>query len=97
MTTFLEQYRPIFIAVTFGFLGAAFYLTYRPRRGAANESEQRTPTSKLMAANKVMLWAVTVVAVVFLFFPQAVSGLFASGDEFTADMQRTVIQIEGMT
>ena len=27
----LEAYRPIFIVVTFGFLAAAFYFTYRPR------------------------------------------------------------------
>lgn len=28
----LEAYRPLFIVVTFGFLGAAFYFTYRPRK-----------------------------------------------------------------
>ncbi len=27
----IETYRPIFMVVTFGFLGMAFYLTYRPR------------------------------------------------------------------
>jgi hypothetical protein len=31
----LETYRPLFIVVTFGFLAAAFYFTYRPRKGAA--------------------------------------------------------------
>ncbi len=30
----LEAYRPLFIAVTFGFLAAAFYFTYRPRAAA---------------------------------------------------------------
>lgn len=74
------------MVVTFGFLGLAFYLTYRSRN-----------RSRVMTFNKVMLWTVTVVAVVFLFFPQAVTGLFASGDKFTADMDRTVITIEGMT
>jgi hypothetical protein len=47
--------------------------------------------------NKIMLWAVTVMAVVFLFFPQAITGLFASGTEITADMDRTVIKVVGMT
>jgi hypothetical protein len=28
----LEAYRPVFIVVTFGFLTAAFYFTYRPRK-----------------------------------------------------------------
>lgn len=51
----------------------------------------------MMAFNKIVLWAVTVIAIVFLFFPQALSGLFASDDQFTADMQQTVIHIEGMT
>ena len=50
-----------------------------------------------MTLNKVMLWAVTVIAVVFLSFPQTVTNLFASNDGFTADMDRTVISIEGMT
>lgn len=31
----LEAYQPLFMTVTFGFLGAAFYFTYRPKKGAA--------------------------------------------------------------
>ena len=103
MTTVIERFRPLFMVVTFGFLGAAFFLAYRPGTstqsadlsgGAAAGGRGR---SKIMAANKIMLWAVTVIAVVFLFFPQAVTGLFASGSQFTADMDRTVITVEGMT
>jgi hypothetical protein len=30
----LETYRPVFMVVTFAFLGLAFYFTYRPRRAA---------------------------------------------------------------
>ena len=37
MTKALEQYRPMFMVVTFGFLGAAFYFTYRPRGVAAGQ------------------------------------------------------------
>ncbi|MFT7639165.1 MAG: hypothetical protein ACI9G1_000895 [Pirellulaceae bacterium] len=79
------------MVVTFGFLGAAFYLTYRPRGTSAGAR------STIMKLNKMMLWAVTVVAVVFLFFPQAVTGWLGDGDEFTSDMDRTVITVEGMT
>lgn len=90
----LEAYRPLFIVVTFGFLGAAFYLTYRPRKTAAcaaqaccateptDAEECCAPASKrrfnLMAFNKVMLWVVTVLAVAFLFFPSYVGRLVGS-------------------
>ena len=87
MTTAMERYRPIFLIVTFAFLGAAFYMSYRPGNA---------PT-KLMRANKVMLWVVTLVAVIFLFAPNSIMGLFGAEDEFTVDMQRSVIAIEGMT
>ena len=49
------------------------------------------------ASRRIMLWAATAVALVFLFFPQAFTGLFASSSEFTVDMDRTVLTIEGMT
>ncbi len=52
----------------------------------------------MMAFNKVMLWTVTLMAVVFLFFPQAVTGLIGTGsDKITADMTRTEVKIIGMT
>ncbi len=104
MTALLEDFRPIFIVVTFAFLGLALYLSYRTRPAAAGgdgaagaAAAAASGRSTIMTFNRVMLWAVTVVAVVFLFFPQAVTNLFASGDEITADMQQTVIEIEGMT
>lgn len=98
MTTLLEKYQPIFMVVTFGFLGFAFYLTYRPRRTTASQGDaSRPPVNKMMTFNKIMLWAVTAMAVVFLFFPQIIMDRFRKADAFTADMQRTVIKIEGMT
>ena len=98
MTTFVVDYQPIFMVVSFGFLGFAFYLTYRPRPTTANGGEAgRAPAARMMALNKIMLWAVTVMVVGFLFFPLAITSLFTPEDEITADMTRTVIQIEGMT
>ena len=99
----LETYRPVLMVVTFGFLGSAFYLTYRPRRPAGAEdccaqpAESRRGRFNMMALNKAMLWAVTVMAVVFLFFPQYVTRLFGSSGEITAEMHQTVVQIDGMT
>lgn len=102
MTQALEEYRPYFIVVTFSFLAAAFYMTYRPRRAAGGEVEDccaPTPGRRfnMMTMNKIMLWAVTVMAVVFLFFPQVITGLFADSGEFTADMDQSVIKVIGMT
>ncbi len=91
----LETYRPLFIVVTVGFLAAAFYFTYRPKKAAAagghgccatepSEGEDCcAATGKrrfhMMSLNKAMLWVVTVLAVAFLFFPSYVGRLFGTG------------------
>jgi len=98
----MADYRPIFMVVTFGLLGSAFYLTYRRRSNSASTDDSPRPQiARATKWNRGMLWAVTVVAVVFLFCPQAVMSLFTPGvevtDEITDEMTRTVIQIEGMT
>lgn len=87
----LESYRPVFIALTLGFLAAAFYFTYRPRRAASADENccataddccspigtARPRRFRMAAMNKVMLWGVTVLAVAFLFFPSYMSLLLA--------------------
>lgn len=109
----LEAYRPMFMVVTFGFLGTAFYFTYRPRHARAQPDGCSTQTAQtdccspatqqgrrlnMLTLNKSMLWVVTALAVVFLFFPQYVTALLAPDyGEFTADMNRTVLAVEGMT
>ena len=58
----------------------------------------RQPRLNMMALNKVMLWAVTILAVVFLFAPQYVTGLLGVGsEEVTSGMTRSVVKVEGMT
>jgi len=86
IASMLESYRPAFIVLTFGFLAAAFYFTYRPRK-AVSSSEACCDTGSvccppsntaklrwfsMMALNKVMLWVVTILAVAFLLFPSYV-------------------------
>ncbi len=111
----LETYRPLFSVVTFAFLGAAFYFTYRPRKCAggsahtccasepAGAEDCCAPTHKrhfgMMTLNKVMLWAVTVLAVAFLFFPSYVGALLGTGggQAVNENMNRAVFQVEGMT
>lgn len=95
----LEAYRPLFIVVTFGFLAAAFYFTYRPKKAAAGEDHDCCATESaegedcrahsgnrrfnMMTLNKAMLWVVTVLAVAFLFFPSYVGVLFETENEAT--------------
>ena len=104
MIAALEEYRPYMIVVTFSFLAAAFYFTYRKQPAPAGQVDCCAPAAagvrrfNMMTMNKVMLWGVTVLAVVFLFFPQYVTRLIAPDTgEFTADMDRTVLRVEGMT
>lgn len=91
----LEEYRPYFMVITFGFLGAAFYYTYRPKKTAeaagghgccagepAAAEDCCVPGGSrynMMTMNKVMLWGVTVMAIAFLLFPNYV-GVFLGGD-----------------
>lgn len=109
----LEAYRPLFIVVTFGFLGAAFYLTYRPKKTAAADGHDCcTPNAvedccapamkgrfSMMTLNKVMLWVVTVLAVAFLFFPSYVGTFIGrNGDaSVSTTMNLSVLKIDGMT
>lgn len=101
----MQDYRPIFMVVTFGFLGLAFYLTYRPRHVSTTEvgngsqaaTSRNGHRSSIMTMNKLLLWVVTVLAVVFLFFPQAFTSIAPADGEFTAGMDRTVLTVEGMT
>jgi hypothetical protein len=112
MTRALDQYRPVFMVVTFAFLAAAFYFTYRPRRVALATSalplatggvdccapaQGRTWRFSMMAMNKMMLWAVTALAVGFLLFPQYFTRLIGGNEQITADMDRLTVQLEGMT
>lgn len=46
----LEAYRPLFIVVTFGFLAAAFYFTYRPKKTASEGGHGCCPPGQSTAA-----------------------------------------------
>ena len=105
MIAAIEEYRTYMMVVTFSFLGMAFYFTYRPRRAAAGQEDCCAPAANsgprrfnMMTMNKVMLWSVTALAIVFLFFPQLVTGMLTPDTgEFTADMDRTTVKVMHMT
>ena len=111
IASMLGAYRPIFMVVTFGFLGMAFYFTYRPRPASAGQTDCCAPDASgaadccapktggvnMMALNKIMLWAVTVLAIAFLFFPKYLTSMLgADNGEFTPEMTRTVLNVKGM-
>ena len=93
----MEAYRPLFIVITFGFLGAAFYFTYRPKKAATTGAHGCCATGptrgedccaqatkgrfSMMTLNTAMLWVVTAMAVAFLLFPSYVGTLIGTGDE----------------
>ena len=63
-----EPFRPCFLVLTYGLLGTAFYLTYRPAQAkcgprAACEMPRTT------RAGKVVLWIASVVVVLTTAFP----------------------------
>ena len=105
----LEAWRPVFIIVTFSFLAAAFYFTYRssPKSSQPNgdcgisEADCCKPSGRLFgwkSINKLMLWAVTVLAVVFLFFPGFVKTVIGTNTSpINANMNQSVFEIDGMT
>lgn len=89
-----ERYRPILLVVTFGFLGAAFYMTYRPRiriagrlvaarKSGSCASECCGPTSGRkwtpQNMNRVMLWIVAAITLAFALFPNYAALLFKGG------------------
>lgn len=90
----LETYRPLLMVLTYGFLAAAFYFTYRPRKSQTSDGDCCSTAHaccavpnggtqrqfSMMTLNKVMLWGVTLLAVSFLFFPKYV-GFFLVSQE----------------
>ncbi|MBE7461867.1 MAG: cation transporter [Planctomycetes bacterium] len=112
----LDTYRPVFIVLTFGFLAAAFYFTYRSRQSLATEgdccstkhdccavpNENAKRRFSMLTLNKALLWVVTLLAILFLFFPKYV-GFFLTSQHVESEstatnplVRKTAIAIEGM-
>jgi copper chaperone CopZ len=85
----LESYRPVFSVLAIGFLGTAFYFTYRRKSDCC-----RPGRSALV--NKVVLWGVMVMALAFLAFPSYI-GVILRPSSVATEGTATVITIDGMT
>jgi mercuric ion transport protein len=71
----LEPYRPYFTGATALALGAGFWLTYRkPRLADGDACACEMPTSSRIA--RILLWAVTAIAVAFWSFPYIADKVF---------------------
>lgn len=107
----LAAYRPYFMALTFAFLAAAFYFTYRKRppvstaAGEAASDDCCAVPSRAGRTRKVTLWVVTAIALASAFYPQ-IQGLRHGGERQVntallasevKDARRLVFKIEGMS
>ena len=73
-----ENYRPLFLTLTFGFLAVAFYLAYRPKKTSEGASCCPPRTTAIARVNRAVLWVVAAVALAFAFFP-TYSGILGGG------------------
>lgn len=65
--TVLEPYQPLFITITFGFLGAGFWMVYfKPKKQCADGYCSRPESGRLL---KSLLWGATGLIVIAIAFP----------------------------
>ncbi|MCI0330337.1 MAG: cation transporter [candidate division Zixibacteria bacterium] len=96
----LEKWRPLFMMVTFGFLGLAFFLTYRKREVACEDGTCKVKTAG--RTQKITLWTVAVFAVALAFYPQwgpalGIGATKAPVIQATQASQTVELGISGMT
>jgi len=63
-----EPFRPYLLVLTYGLLGGAFYLTYRPAKAECAPGEA-CEMPRAGQAGKVVLWIATIVVVLTTAFP----------------------------
>lgn len=69
----LEVFRPAFLALTVVLLGGAFFLTYRRPTDSCGVNTACPPVSN--GRNKLLLWAIAIVAVALSAFPYYIQWL----------------------
>ena len=73
LATTFDPLRPVFVALTIGFLGLGYYRVYGPRKRAsgARMYAAGTPCAvpRSRKRDEILLWAATAVAIVLLSFP----------------------------
>lgn len=96
--TALAPYRPIFVIVTMGFLGLAFYGVYRRPKVETCPIEGPCATPGRKRRLKMILWIVTILILGLIVFPYFVAYVHA-GNQGTAKMEveKVVLEVKNMT
>ena len=99
--TAFEPYRPIFIALTFMFLGFAFYKVYRKPKTENCKPGSTCANPKKDKINKAVLWSITLLIVGMLVFPYLVPYIFANSNNSNTTQyvqtNRITLDVQGMT
>ena len=95
--TALAPYRQIFMIMTLGFLGVAFYAVYRKPKADSCTIGSSCGTSGLKRVSRIILWIVTLLVLGLLAFPYLVPYVFA-GDETTGKIrvEQVVLEVKNM-
>lgn len=73
--TALEPYRPYLMALTFLFLGGAFYLVYRKPKAADCVADAACGKNGIRKVQKILLWVAALFSLAMLFSPQILLAL----------------------
>ncbi len=102
--TALEPFRPYLMALTFLFLGYAFYRIYRKPKAEECEPGSYCANPKSDRINKISLWSVTFVVLVLFAIPYVagVSASSSTGDKATSvltatKIDRVILDVPGMS
>lgn len=89
----LARYRTIFMALTFAFLGLAFYLTYRKREVQCADGSCEVKSAGARA--KTLLWIVTAATLALASFPLWI-GAFSSKSPVASNGRLVKLNVTGM-
>lgn len=102
MFSFLEPFRPYFIAITILILGYAFYNAYKPKNKNEIDCACETDEKPKFINSKKFLWIITVVSAMLITFPYYSKALFPSVKKNILIIQsnnivKAKLDIEGMS
>lgn len=96
--TALEPYRLIFVIVTLGFLGFAFYGVYRRPKIETCLAEGACVRLGGKGRLKIILWIVTGLILLLLAFPYLVAYVYAGNEGAgKAELEKVILEVKNMT
>jgi len=94
----LAPYRPLFIVVSLGFLGYAFYRIYRKPKADECEPGTYCAVPQSNRINKIVLWVVTILILGLFAFPYVMPHLSAENQTMESTFaQQVTLRVNGMT